>query len=505
MTRNNKYWLIFIIVLALGFFSGILLAPNLGFVPATEINTEESKTTGKDEGNQQAQDLMTQMCVAFEEAAAKVSPSVVPIFAEQVVQIQSRYGYPDDALRDFFGEDFLRRFFGKPEEEMKRRVRSMGSGVIVTKDGYILTNNHVVDRAEKLLVTIGEKKTYEAKVIGTDSQTDIAVIKVEANELSAATLGNSDKVRVGQWVIAVGNPFQLLHTVTAGIISAKGRSSVGLAAYEDFIQTDASINPGNSGGALADLNGHVIGINTAITSPSGGSIGIGFTVPINMAKQVMEELISKGRVIRGYIGITSQDISENLATALKLKGIDGVLVVDVVQNGPADRGGIERGDVIIEFNEKKIEDQIQLRNIVAQTKPQTSAKVILLRNAQKIETTVNLVERPRPEAEQAPQIEQPEEPTSQKFGLTIQTLTPDISRQLGYEHQYGVVVINVTSGSAAAEAGLQRRDLIKEINRKGIQTVQDFANEIRSHKSGDVVALLVRRGQAIFYLAMKIP
>ena len=288
--------------------------------------------------NPQVHGLLSQISEAFEEAAANVSSSVVSIFAEQTVQVQSPFGLPDDAFKDFFGDDFFKRFFGTPpSQEHKRTVQSLGSGVIVTKDGYILTNNHVVANAEKLSVIIGDKKNYEAKIIGTDPPTDVAVIKIDANDLPAAILGDSDKVKVGQWVIAVGNPFHLFHTVTHGIISAKGRSSVGLADYEDFFQTDASINPGNSGGALADTEGNVIGINTAIASPSGGNVGIGFAIPINMAKKVMDDLISRGEVTRGYIGLIPKDINDDLAKALKLSGTEGVLVGDVDRAGPADK------------------------------------------------------------------------------------------------------------------------------------------------------------------------
>lgn len=406
MTKEKKYWILLPIVLILGIIAGILLASRLGFFSRTTTR-EESKSPSKLLEEPNIHELMTHISHVFEEASAKASLSVVSIFAEQVVQPQKSFGLPDDPLRDFFGDDFLRRFFGMPpQREKKRTVRSLGSGVISTEDGYILTNNHVVARAEKLSVVTGDKKTYQAKVIGTDPPTDIAVIKIKAKNLPAASFGNSDEVNVGQWVIAVGNPFHLMRTVTAGIISAKGRSSVGLADYEDFIQTDASINPGNSGGALADLHGNVIGINTAITSPSGGNIGIGFAIPINMAVNVMDELISKGKVIRGYIGLFLQDIDENLAKALNMKRAEGVLVADVVRDGPAVRAGIKRGDVIIEFHRKKVEGGTQLRNIVAMTKPKTPVKIILLRNGQKMEAKVTLGERPKEKGSETPQEKQ---------------------------------------------------------------------------------------------------
>ena len=504
MAKTNKNFIFLIVILAVGFIAGILLAAPLGISPRATIQ-EQTVTPEVSRDNSQVHDLLNQISKAFEESAANVSASVVSIFAEQTVQTQSPFGLPDDAFKDFFGEDFFRRFFGTPApRDEKRTVRSLGSGVIVTKDGYILTNNHVVANAEKLSVVIGDNKTYEAKVIGTDPPTDVAVIKVNANNLPAAKLGNSNDVKVGQWVIAVGNPFQLFHTVTHGIVSAKGRSSVGLADYEDFFQTDASINPGNSGGALADMEGYVIGINTAIASPSGGNVGIGFAIPINMAKKVMEDLISKGEVTRGYIGLVPQDINEDLAKALKLSGTEGVLVGDVDRAGPADKGGIRRGDVIVEFDGKKVETSTQLRNMAAQANPGTPVKIGLLRDGKKVEVKVTLGERPKESAgSQAPQEPQAEAQTSQKLGLSVQTLTPDIAEQLGYQKDSGVIVTDVFSGSPAEEAGLQRGDLIKEVNRKEVRTVQDFEKEINDLKSGDVVALLVRRGQNTFFTSIK--
>ncbi|MDH5384007.1 MAG: DegQ family serine endoprotease [Candidatus Aminicenantes bacterium] len=505
MSTINRNFLFLVVFLVVGFIASILLAAPLGLSPRT-TSQEQTVATEVLTDNPQVHDLLSQISKAFEESAANVSSSVVSIFAEQTVQTQSPFGLPDDAFKDFFGEDFFKRFFGTPTpREEKRTVRSLGSGVIVTKNGYILTNNHVVANAEKLSVVVGDNKTYEAKVIGTDPPTDVAVIKVDANDLTAAKLGNSDDVKVGQWVIAVGNPFQLFHTVTHGIISAKGRSSVGLADYEDFFQTDASINPGNSGGALADMEGYVIGINTAIASPSGGNVGIGFAIPINMAKKVMEDLISKGEVTRGYIGLVPQDINEDLAMALKLSGTEGVLVGDVDRAGPADKGGIKRGDVMVEFDGKKVENSTQLRNMAAQTKPGTPVKIGLLRDGKKVEVTVTLGERQKEgRGGQFPQEPQPEAQTSQKLGLSVQTLTPDIAEQLGYQKDSGVIVADVFSGSPAEEAGLQRGDLIKEVNRKEVRTVQDFEKKNKDLKSGDVAALLVRRGQNTFFTTIKV-
>jgi serine protease Do len=318
--KTFKRFSILAVFLRVGLAAGLVATSRLDWTPQSHAQTAADLAKGRE--------LAGQLSEVFESASKKLSPSVVPIFSEAEVQVASPFG-SGDPFGQLFGDDFMRRFFGTPQGGQKRTVRGLGSGVIVSSDGYILTNNHVVHGADKLTVIVGDEKKYPAKVIGTDPQTDVALIKIDAKDLQAANLGNSDDVRVGQWVIAVGNPFQLLHTVTAGIISATGRSSVGLATYEDFMQTDASINPGNSGGALADLDGNVIGINTAISSPSGGSVGIGFAIPINMAKSVMEDLKSKGQVTRGYLAVIPQDIDDDLAKALKLKDTEGALIGDV--------------------------------------------------------------------------------------------------------------------------------------------------------------------------------
>ena len=346
---------------------------------------------------------MNAISSVFEQAASKVGPSCVAIIAEQVVAVQSPLGTADDPSKEFSGKDPFKRFFGQPPPGQKRTIRSLGSGVIVSADGMILTNNHVVSKAEKLLVALRDKKTFPAEIIGTDPQTDLAVIKIEAADLPAASLGDSEEVKVGQWVIAVGNPLQMMHTVTAGIISAKGRSSVGLAEFEDFIQTDASINPGNSGGALADLNGDVIGINTAISSLSGGSIGIGFAIPINMVREVMKALITEGKVIRGYLGFLPEDIDENQAKNFNLKGAEGVFVAAVTPKGPADQAGIEPGDVIMTFHGARVRDATRLKMMIAETAPKTVVKIGLIRQGRPVEVTVIPAEAPSERGEHVPE------------------------------------------------------------------------------------------------------
>ena len=491
-------------------FSVLLLAGALGLQacdsarPGSPGKEQPQSPPAQAAGTTQVHKLMTEISDAFEQAANRVSPSVVPIYAEQVVQAQGQMNFPDDPFKDFFGQDFFRRFFEAPSQPQKQTVRSLGSGVIVSKDGHILTNNHVVQGASKLTVVLGDKKSYDAKILGTDPQSDVAVIKVNANNLPAATLGDSDNVQVGQWVIAVGNPFELMHTVTHGIISAKGRSSVGLATYEDFIQTDAPINPGNSGGALADLDGNVIAINTAISTPTGGNVGLGFAIPINMARRIMDELLSKGKVVRGYLGLMPQDIDDSLAKALKLENTKGALISQVTPGGPADKAGIKVGDVVVDFNGNKIEGSNALRNAVAQTPPGTEAKIGLLRNGRRLEVTARLAERPKEASEKPAPSGAPEAQPSRKLGLSVQTLTPDIAQQLGLDDDKGVVVADVAAGSPGDDAGLQRGDLIKEVNRLPVRTAEEFEKAIQNLKKGDSAALLVRRGSESFFLAIKI-
>jgi serine protease Do len=499
---NPSHPLLWIIL----FLMGLLPACGQGPQTGTANRPQATMTNLVQTTPSPARNLADQLSSLFEAAAEKVSPSVVPIFSEQEVNVGNPYGFSDDPFRQFFGDDFFKRFFGTPPQgDQKQIVRGLGSGVIVSADGYILTNNHVVAGAEKLTVVMTDNKKYSAKIIGTDPQTDVALIKIEGSNFPVATLGNSDNVKIGEWVIAVGNPFQLLHTVTAGIISAKGRSSVGLADYEDFIQTDASINPGNSGGALADLDGNVIAINTAISSPSGGNVGIGFAIPINMAGRVMEDLKTKGKVTRGYLAITPQDIDDNLAKALKMKNTEGALVGGVIADGPADKAGVKRGDVILKFNGQKVKNSTDLRNMVAQADPGSKAKLTLFRDGKEVEVTVTLGERPRTNGKGTEQPSQPEENTSKKLGMSIQTLNGDLAAQLGYKNESGVVITDITAGGAADDAGLKAGDLIKEVNRVSISDVRDFNRVMKKVKSGDSAALLIRRGNNTFYAGVQVP
>ncbi len=503
--KGKQLPLIFSILLSMGFVGGIVFVSMLGSAAGTQ---KEEKTAQESTQplSPKGRELLNEFSDAFESAAAKVNESVVPIFSEQVTTVDNPFGSTNDPFRDFFGDNFFKRFFGAPLQNQKQVIHALGSGVIVSKDGYIITNNHVVKDAQKLTVVLANKKKYTAKVVGKDPNTDVAVIKIDANDLPTASLGNSDEVKVGEWVIAVGNPFQLMHTVTAGIISAKGRASVNLADYEDFIQTDASINPGNSGGALADLDGDVIGINTAIYSPSGGNVGIGFAIPINMARRVMDELITKGKVTRGYLGLLPQDVDDNLAKALHLNSTDGSLVGDVTADGPAEKAGIKRGDVIMAFNGRKITNSVELRNAVAETVPGTEVKVDLMRDGRQKQVTVKVAERPEnPASSGSKEEEGSGEQSSAKLGLSVQALTPELAKQLGYENDHGVAVTGVTPGSPADDSGIKAGDLIKEVNQKAIRSVEEFTRAVKQIRKGDSVAMLVRRGETTFYAGIQVP
>lgn len=325
--------------------------------------------------SKEAVDILTKNNQAMVEVVAAVKPSVVNISSTKTIR---RRGMPSP----FFNDPFFKRFFGDEfrsfEMPKEYKQSGLGSGVIVDKDGYILTNNHVVKGADEIKVKLSDEREFKGKVIGVDPKTDLAVIKIDSNHLPVIKLGDSDKLQVGETVIAIGNPFGLSHTVTSGIVSATGRANVGIADYEDFIQTDAAINPGNSGGALVNVRGELVGINTAIFSTTGGYQGIGFAIPSNMTKVVMDSLIKKGKVIRGWLGVTIQPLTPDLAKQFNLKDKKGVLVADVVEDSPAEKTGIERGDVIVEFDGKKVDDVTDLRNMVANTLPNEEVPIKLI-------------------------------------------------------------------------------------------------------------------------------
>lgn len=422
-----------------------------------------------------------------------VSPSVVNIATSRRSSSERGFFFNED-LFDFLNE-------GPPG---RRRQQSLGSGVIVSKDGYILTNYHVIEGGEEIRVTLFDKSSYTGKVIGIDPKTDLAVVKIEASDLPTMVWNDSDSLQVGQFVLAIGNPYGLSHTVTMGIISAIGRANVGIADYEDFIQTDAAINPGNSGGPLVNANGELIGINTAIFSRSGGYQGIGFAVPSNMAKSVFEQLAKSGKVIRGWIGVTIQDLNSDLAQSFGMKNTNGALVSDILNGSPAEKAGLRRGDVIISFDGKDIHNVSILRNMVARSSINSQVKVRAFRNKNIKEFNVTIVELPKEYSEIT--FEPVEDQTNQEAlgGITVIQLNRDFARQLGLDiEEKGVVIVNVERGSPADDAGLKRGDVIQEIDGKPVTTLRDFNKAADTILENETIVLFVNRNGRKFYIPLK--
>jgi serine protease Do len=438
---------------------------------------------------------------AFVQVAQSAKPAVVNIATTQRPRPQEGRRPPQvppffrGPFRDFFGEDFFERFFG---DQPQRERRSLGSGVIVDKRGYILTNNHVIEQADQIEVRLSDKRKFTATVIGKDSKTDLAVIKIEATEdLPVARLGDSSKIRIGEWAIAIGNPFGLDQTVTVGVISAVGRSDVGITTYEDFIQTDASINPGNSGGPLVNLQGEVVGINTAIVATGQG---IGFAIPINMAREIKDRLIAQGKVVRGWLGVGIQELTDELANQFGVKPDDGVLVGNVMKDSPAEQGGLKTGDIIQEFNGTKISNVRQLQREVAQTSVGSQAKLKVLREKQPVLLTIVLGEQPADLTAAAPRAAPPE--TAERFGLAVQDLTPELREQLKLDGVDGVLVSSVADGGPAARAGIRPGDLITEANRESVKGTRDFSRILTQMRRGSNLLLLVRRNGASRFVVL---
>ncbi len=436
----------------------------------------------------------------FAEIAKAVTPAVVNITASSKGM---RSGGPDprDPMEEFFGFPFPGRPHGpfQPGDQQEpngRHGSGMGSGVIVSPDGHILTNNHVVEGAGELAVTLPDKREFKAKVIGADPKTDLAVIKVEARDLPYVSWGDSSKLRVGDYVLAVGNPFGLNSTVTLGIVSALGRGRMGITQYEDFIQTDAAINPGNSGGALVNTSGELVGINTAIVSQTGGYQGVGFAVPVSMAKPIYESLAATGKVVRGYLGVGIQDLTQELAKSFELKQPSGALVSDVAEDSPAEKAGLKQGDVIVGFQGSPIEDAVTLQRQVTRTPVGAKATVTVVRNGHEMDLSVTVGEQPGPvKVAGADQTRE-----HALAGLEVQSLDQRTARELGLgTRAQGVVVVNVAPDSLAERAGVMPGDVIREINRQPVKSVRDYEKLASSLKKEQGALLLVnRRGASLF-------
>jgi serine protease Do len=433
----------------------------------------------------------------FVNLAKKLKLSVVNVSTTQVSQgggqsFESPFGGEEDPFGDFW-----RKFFGGPGPRGPFRQKSLGSGFIIDKDGSILTNNHVVDNATKIVVKLADEREFEAKVVGKDAKTDVAVIKINTREsLPVAPLGDSDKLDVGEWVMAIGNPFGLDNTVTSGIVSAKGRHLPGGGPYDSFIQTDASINPGNSGGPLINLRGEVVGINSVIYSRSGGNIGIGFAIPINLVKELLPQLKGKGKVTRGYLGVLIQKVTPEIAESLGMDRPRGALVADVTKGGPAEGAGIKVGDVIVEFDGKEIKESNDLPLVVARTPVDKKVRLKVWRDKKELQLSAGVGEM-KDEEVVASAGEKGE------LGLTVQQVTREIAESLGLERAEGVVISAVEPGSSADEAGLRRGDIILEVDRKPVKKVADYRKAIGEARKGKGVLFLVRRGESTLFLALK--
>lgn len=427
---------------------------------------------------------------AFQYVAEAVRPSVVSIRTVQQTGLGMRSSpqIPND-LRRFFGNDdrFEKFFFEFGAPNGQRKQQGLGSGVIISTDGYVLTNNHVVGRSEEVTVTLADGRAFAAKVVGTDKKTDLAVLQINASDLTAVPLGDSDTVNVGEWILAIGSPFNYHQTVTAGIVSAKGRT-VGVADYEDFIQTDAAINPGNSGGPLVNLRGEVIGINTAIASRSGGFNGLGFSIPSNMVRTITNAIVKHGRVQRGKLGVVVQNLNDELAKSFQFDAGDGVLIGDVQPGSPAEQAGLLAGDIVTRLNDSPVKHVNALRNLVASMVPGTHVALTIHRNGNPLTLQLVLDEL---EDHPLPTIQQEKE-SSDPLGLNLETLTPEHSRQLQMDpHLQGVIVTDIIPGGIADQASLHRGDLIVSVENQPVHSIDDFWKVMKTHDLEQGVRLRV--------------
>ncbi|WP_281557549.1 DegQ family serine endoprotease [Thalassomonas sp. RHCl1] len=471
----------------------------LFFIPSVDADKDEIKSlqqTGK----------------AFASIARAVSPSVVFIQVEgkAISRSDPRYyspfgeGWPfgEDFLNEFFGERF--RGFQHPKlPKDHRKIMGQGSGFIFADKqsmfadkSYILTNYHVVKNADNIQVTLKDGRKFSAIITGSDPQSDLAVLEIKAGDLPPLILGHSSTLEVGEWVVAIGNPFGLSHSLTVGVVSAIGRNSLGLNDYEDFIQTDAAINPGNSGGPLVNLNSEVVGINTAIFSRSGGYMGIGFAVPIDLAKSIARQLISSGKVIRGYLGIVIQDLSLALAESFELENQDGILVSQVTQGSPADKAGLKQGDIIIAYQDKKVLDVGTFRNLVAMTAPGNKEALTIIRDGKSQVIKVEIGKQSKTQKTAA------EIQSSEELGLHVESITPYLARKYDVNPGRGVVVTRIIPGSVAAMAGIESGSVILQVNRKDVDTAGEFKRAIDKSRSNKSVLLLVEKDHQQRYLVL---
>lgn len=493
--RSFRLGLVAGLFLFAGLIAGVVLSSRLDWMPVA--GSAENAATALPPG--------VGPSTNFVPIVKAVTPAVVNISTTRVVKGPAGGEVPppfmdDPFFRQFFGDEFFKRF-GIPRE---RRENSLGSGVIVSPDGYIVTNNHVIAKADEIKILLNDKREFTGKVVGTDPKTDLAVVKIDAKDLPTVPWGDSDKLEVGEYILAIGNPFALNSTVTMGIVSAVGRANVGIADYEDFIQTDAAINPGNSGGALVNVRGELVGINTAIFSRSGGYMGIGFAVPANMTRTVMDSLVKHGKVTRGWLGVSIQEVTQNLAKQFGLDEAKGALVSEVLPDSPAAAAGVKSGDVIIGYDGKPVESPTLLRNMVAQTPIGRSAKVEVLREGKRQTLAVKIAEQPKDVAQGDGEEDGETAPKTALAGLELRNLTPEIAGQLGLKPgTSGVVVTGVAPDSAASAAGVEPGDVILEINRQAVKSINDVKRLIAKQQKNENVLLLVNRRGGKLFLVVK--
>jgi len=444
--------------------------------------------------SRESSQLLGKLSDALAEVADVARPAVVNISTTSTVTME------DNPFGDMMNDPFFRRFFGDQfEHGQKRKHKSsaLGSGVILSGEGYILTNNHVVQGADEIKVILYDKREFKGKVVGIDPRTDLAVVKINAKDLPTVRIGDSRVLKAGDIVLAIGNPFGLNQTITMGIVSAVGRSNIGLADFEDFIQTDAAINPGNSGGALVNTNGELVGINTAIFSTSGGYMGIGFSIPSDMAKSVMDSIIKHGKVIRGWMGVSIQNLTEELAKSLGIKETEGALVSGIEKGSPADKAGLKRGDLVVQLDNKKVADSTGLRNMVSAIAPGTKVNIKVVREGKEQTIAMTLGEY------KEKKVVKKSEYNNVLKGVTVQELTPALQDKLNLpDNLTGVVITDIASNSPA-QGLLQPGDVIQEVNRQPIQSAQDYEQTVSKIVNSDAVLLLIYREGGSIYLTIK--
>jgi serine protease Do len=483
--KNKRYFIILTLLITF-IFSSTVFAVNVDALQRAETKVKSSISYPD-----------------FSQLVKRLTPYTVNINTTHIIKPKDK-DYPfkhyfkddKDPLRDFFGDDFFDRFFGDlPQREFKQR--SLGSGFIIDKEGYILTNYHVIEKADEIRVTTSEGEDYDASVIGSDGKTDIALIKIEngGKGFPYATLGDSDALSIGEWIIAIGNPFGLGETVTAGIVSAKGRI-IGTGPYDDFIQTDASINPGNSGGPLFNLKGEVVGINTAIIMNANN---IGFAVPINMAKSIIAQLKESGHVTRGWLGVYIQKITKELAESFGLEEVKGALISDVFKDSPAKEAGLQRGDIITYFNGIEIKEMNELPKLVASTPVDKEVEVKVLRKGEEKTFTIKIAKM----KEDSKRAKSEVKDLKEKFGMSVQEITPDLAKHFDLEKEEGVIVTDVEPTGPASDAEIKRGDIILEANQKQIKTIDDLKSILGKAKKGDNILLLIKRSDTTYYAAIK--